>query len=221
MASIDVAGLVESFDPTGGLLSGLIGSALETKSVAGLNRTAGRLFRAGAPVIVASAMYRRGGTGDDVYRAAVEVLGVKTAPESGQTKKGYSYDPPVRLRDDKASAAEAAALKRYLADAQAGRDSSAADPTAAIGSTYDWPKLLAAMGVPLASSDAPAWLKLKASPPPSSAAATDAAKPSAPGVEKGSAVGTSLIPFSGAGFLLVLALPLLALGALVVWLVRR
>lgn len=203
--------------PGADLVAGLLAPVFETKSVAGLDRSAGRLFRAGAPVIVASAMYRRGGTGADFVDAAVSSLGIRTAPEPGQTKKGYASDPPVRVRDD-------TALKVYLRDAAAGRDSGEAD-SAEAASHYDWVRFLRALGVPLESSDAPGWLKRKAAPTAPAAAVT--APPEAASVAAGSksatrrsiegAFGTG----SGIPWWVWLLFPLAAAVWVLVWVARR
>lgn len=205
------------------LVANLLGPALESKSVAGLNRSAGRLFRAGAPVIVASAMFRRGGTGADVWDAAVPMLGIVTAKVSGQTKHGYATDPPkdeygkdFGLRPDYSKEL----FLQYLGDAAAGRDASSAD-SAKAASRYDWPKLLAVMGVNLASSGAPEWLiaRAAASTVPSMAAQEQAWADAAQAGPAGTDPGASKAP--GVPWWVWLLFPVAAVAFLVAWIAGR
>jgi hypothetical protein len=99
----------------GGVLSLLEGAGLsfETKSVAGWDRTIGRFYRAGAPAFLTRWMYQRfrseDPTGSKLWELAVDNVPIATEKQSGQTKKGYTRNPPIPVVHE-----TSADLKAYL-----------------------------------------------------------------------------------------------------------
>lgn len=89
----------------GGIMSAAqaLGISFESKSVAGWNRTLGRLYRAGCPLVIAKLIYSKlsskDPTGAKVYEILVDNVPIPTAKEKNQTKHGFTRDPPVRQPD--------------------------------------------------------------------------------------------------------------------------
>lgn len=146
-----VGGIASVF---GGLLS-----SFDTKSVAGMNRTLGRFFRAGAPCLVGTVVASAGGTGAQQWSDAVALLGIETEKGANQTKEGYTEDAPKdRYGKDSGVRPDYSRdkLVQWLKDVAAGKYTSALDPSPQVASIYNWRALLSAWGVNLQTYDAQA-----------------------------------------------------------------